>query len=231
MRAVLFDLDGTLLDIQLGEFIGRYFSALASSASDRYGELDLVAAVRASTEAMMAVHAGITNRDAFYADFLDRTAIDLGRDWPFFEAFYRDVFPSLREGARPSKGARRSLETARELDLRTAVATNPIFPRLAVHHRLGWAGIDPAEVDIITTYEEMHACKPHASYFRETAAMLGVNPSECLMVGDDRYLDLAASDVGMRTFYVGSEADARADFRGDLDDLADLLRRLTAAPD
>lgn len=228
MRAVLFDLDGTLLDIRLGDFIRRYFRALADSASGRYGGLDLAAAVSASTEGMMAPHPGVTNRDTFYADFLERTGIDLGQDWPFFESFYREVFPTLREDATPSKGARRALETARARGLRVAVATNPIFPRIAVHHRLAWAGIDLGEVDVITTYETMHACKPDPAYFRETAEMLEVEPAECLMVGDDRFLDLAAADVGMRTFYVGPDEDARADYRGSLDDLAALLVMITS---
>ncbi len=33
--------------------------------------------------------------------------------------------------------------------------------------------------------------------------MLGVAPATCLMVGDDRALDMPAADLGMRTFYVG----------------------------
>jgi FMN phosphatase YigB (HAD superfamily) len=65
----------------------------------------------------------------------------------------------------------------------------------------------------------MTACKPSPEFFREVAAMLSVETSECLMVGDDPLLDLSAADVGMRTFYVGVSAGV-ADYRGDLHDLA-----------
>jgi FMN phosphatase YigB (HAD superfamily) len=116
--------------------------------------------------------------------------------------------------------------TALELGLAVGIATNPIFPRIAVEHRLSWAGLGDLEFGVVTAYEEMYACKPHPDYYRQTATMLGVSPTECLMVGDDRALDMPAADVGMRTFYVGDDPDAPADLRGDLEGLAELLPRL-----
>ena len=57
-------------------------------------------------------------------------------------------------------------------------------------------------------------------------AMIGCAPGECLMVGDDRAMDMPAATVGMRTFYVGSDPEAPADHRGTMTDLAALLQRL-----
>jgi FMN phosphatase YigB (HAD superfamily) len=45
------------------------------------------------------------------------------------------------------------------------------------------------------------------------------------MVGDDPVLDMSAADVGMKTFYVGDGDGVRADYRGTLSELADLVRR------
>jgi HAD superfamily hydrolase (TIGR01549 family) len=115
---------------------------------------------------------------------------------------------------------------ARNLGLRVAVATNPIFPRIAVDHRIAWAGLDGIDFDLVTTYEHMRACKPQADYFVQVADELDVDPAECLMVGDDPRLDMPAADVGMRTFYVGSGNRVAADYRGTLTDLAALLPRL-----
>jgi FMN phosphatase YigB (HAD superfamily) len=64
----------------------------------------------------------------------------------------------------------------------------------------------------------MYACKPRARYFEQIASMLGVSPTECLMVGDDPQLDLPASGTGMRTFYVGQGAPAGTPDRGSLHD-------------
>jgi len=229
VRAILFDLDGTLLDLDLGAFLKRYFAALdAASAqlAERCAPGVFMPALHAAVGAMMEPHPGRTNRDVFYDDLLARTGVDLNEHWSVFELFYRDVFPTLGDTAGPAEGARRAVMTARELGLGVAIATNPIFPRAAVDHRLSWAGLGDLTFPVVTTYEDMHACKPHPDYFRQTADLLGVAPQECLMVGDDRALDMPAADVGMRTFYVGSDGAAPADMRGTLDEFADLLPRI-----
>jgi FMN phosphatase YigB (HAD superfamily) len=230
VRAILFDLDGTLLDIDIDSFLRTYFGALGASTQDRYPGVDVLGAILASTALMQSSHQQMTNREAFNADFLDRTGIDLdaSEHSRVFEDFYRQVFPTLGKDFGPAKGARRAVTTALELGLRVVVATQPIFPRAAIEHRLAWAGLTDLGLRDLTTYECMHSCKPQPEYFREAAAMAGHSPSDCLMVGDDRTLDMPAADTGMRTFYVGGGSAASADWSGDLDDLADLLPRLVA---
>lgn len=226
MQGILFDLDGTLLDIDLEAFLGRYFYALEAAVEGRFEGVDFLPALTAATQAMMVPHPGETNQQAFDRDLLARTGIVMGEHWPVFERFYLEDFPSLIGPSKPAKGGRRAVETALGLGLKVAVATNPIFPMVAIRHRLRWAGLDDLDLPLVTSYELMHATKPLPAYFRETSAMLGVDPPRCLMVGDDPMLDLAAADVGMRTYYVGRRADVAADLRGSLDELADTLPRL-----
>jgi FMN phosphatase YigB (HAD superfamily) len=223
LRAILFDLDGTLLDLPLDDFFHRYFGALRDSAGPAFPGIDLVARVADSTGAMMRSHPGQTNQEAFNADFLATTGIDITTRADVLDHFYADVFPGLSGEAGPAKGGRRAVEAALGLGLRVAVATNPIFPATAIRHRIAWAGLEDLPLAVVTSYELMHSTKPHAAYFEETAAMLGVEPRECMMVGDDASLDLPASATGMRTYYVGSGDGSAADLRGDLDALADLL--------
>ncbi|MDZ4180736.1 MAG: HAD family hydrolase [Coriobacteriia bacterium] len=229
MRAVLFDLDGTLLDIDIEAFLRSYFEALAVAVGEIADSPErhsiVMRAIHDATGAMMRPHDPRTNREAFAEEFERLTGLGLDEVWPIFEAFYTDVFPGLGAGMVAHAGAVDALSAARRHGLRTAVATNPIFPRSAVVHRMEWAGIVPGDVDVITDFETMVACKPHAAYFRQTAEMLGVDAGDCLMVGDDAMLDLAAADVGMRTFYVGSDEDVPADYRGTLLDLAELIER------
>jgi FMN phosphatase YigB (HAD superfamily) len=176
---------------------------------------------------MQRPHPGLTNKQAFDRDILERTGIDMIAQWDVFEDFYRDVFPTLGDGYGPVPGAREAIAQARALGLRVAVATQPIFPVAAIMHRLTWAGLGDVAFDAVTTYETMFACKPYAAYFQQTAAMIGCAPGECLMVGDDRGMDMPASAVGMRTFYVGSDPGSPADHHGTMADLAALLRRET----
>ena len=234
LGAVLFDLDGTLLDIDLDSFFREYFSVLGPFVAGVLGtgsDVSLgLGAVLQGTEAMSLPHTGQSNRDAFNARFHELTGADLDLDVyaVAFERFYAEVFPSLKGTMGPRAGARHAVERALELELHVAIATNPIFPRSAIDERMRWADVADLPVHVVTSYENMHAAKPHPAYFLEVAKMLDVAPGEALMVGDDRVLDMTAADVGMSTFYVGRGIAPTANFAGSLDDLARLLPRLAA---
>jgi FMN phosphatase YigB (HAD superfamily) len=228
MRGVLFDLDGTLLDVQVSEFLMRYFRALDEAVSPHYPGVDLVSAVLASTDVMQRPHPGSTNREVFFRDFRERTGLDLEQEWPVFDAFYRDVFPSLGSDYRPVPGAREAILAARASGWRVAIATQPIFPLMAIQHRLQWAGLGDLEFDAITTYEVMEACKPEMAYFAQVCDMIGCAPGDCVMVGDDAGADMPASKIGIRTFFVGS-GPATADLRGTLTQLPALFAYLDAS--
>jgi FMN phosphatase YigB (HAD superfamily) len=229
---VLFDLDGTLLDISLDAFFRHYFAALGPVIAEALG-LDPgsrtgLDAVLESTEAMYAPHPGVTNRDVFNRRFRELTDLDLDLDEHamVLERFYTTIFPTLRGTVQPHVGARAAVESALDLELKVAIATNPVFPRFAIEERMRWADVYDLPVDVVTTYETMHAAKPHPAYYLETAEKLGVSPGDALMVGDDRMLDMCAADVGMRTYYVGSPAIQGVDYSGTLEQLIDLLPRL-----
>lgn len=231
MQAVLFDLDGTLLDLDLHGFLKRYFAALERAAeplvTTRTGDAaGFMAAMHMAVGVMTEPHPGRTNREVFYESLHSTTGVDLNLHWPVFERFYSEVFPGLRDTARPMPYGRLAVTTALDLGLGVAIATNPIFPMSAIERRLEWAGLHDLDLPVVTSYETMRACKPHAEYYHQTAELLGASPHECLMVGDDRALDLPAGDIGMATFYVGSDEHAAADMRGTLADLVDLLPRL-----
>ncbi len=236
LTAVLFDLDGTLLDIDIDTFLGDYFGALAPVVSDVLGGADPSFGLRAvmdGTEAMVQAHPHQTNRAVFNARFHQMTGVDLDLEefaLPF-ERFYAEVFPTLRKTIGPLPGARVAVESALTLGLKVAIATNPIFPMSAIRQRMSWAGIADLPVHVVTSYEAMHSTKPLLAYFSETAELLGSNPSKCLMVGDDRVLDMGAADIGMSTFYVGGPPVPASSFHGDLHDLAGLLPRLVSADD
>lgn len=93
------------------------------------------------------------------------------------------------------------MRAIKEMGLRVALATNPIFPAVATESRIRWAGLEPEDFELYTTYESIGYCKPNPAYYREVAAKLGVDPEQCLMVGNDVEEDMeAAEQTGMRVF-------------------------------
>ena len=84
---------------------------------------------------------------------------------------------------------------------RTAVlATNPLFPAIATYSRVKWAGLDPEEFALITTYENSCHSKPNPDYYREILEKLNLQPEECLMVGNDASEDTVPEELGMQVF-------------------------------
>lgn len=231
VRWILFDLDGTLLGLDIDAFVPFYFEALARHFDGILPGGTLVEAVLASTAVMVADRdPSRSNAEVFWDSFLGRVGVTRDRLDPLFEAFYRDEFPRLGYLARPLPEARTVLERALARGYRVVLATNPIFPRAAILERMRWAGISDIPFALVTAYEDMHACKPHPEYYLEILNLLGAGPRECLMVGNDVQEDLAASLVGIRTFLVEGPflrdqggPRYRPDLRGTLLDLALLL--------
>lgn len=235
VAGVLFDLDGTLLDIDIDNFLGRYLHELSQFVADvAEGAVAPEAvqhAVLSGTKAMMGVHEG-TNREAFNERVLELVGLDLAtpRYVDALDYFYGERFPALRGELGPIQGARDAVEAAVELGLPIALATHPVFPVAAIRERLRWAELDDIPFAALTTYETMGATKPHAAYFASTAALIGVDPEHCIMVGDDLELDLPARETGMRVFHhdparTGAAGD-RADWAGSMADFATLLPTL-----
>ena len=46
------------------------------------------------------------------------------------------------------------------------LATNPIFPAVAVETRLGWVGLTGSDFDLVTTYENSRSSKPNPAYYQ-----------------------------------------------------------------
>jgi len=206
LKAILFDLDDTLLSNSMETFIPAYFQALTRWVAHLIPPEQLIVELMRATDAMTANDGtGSTNEQAFAAAFYPSVGYDPDELRPVFEQFYVEEFPKLRSltGRRPE--ARLLVEWAFERGLQVAIATNPIMPRLPIEQRLEWADVPVTEFDyaLVTVYEDMHATKSHPAYYREILTRLGRQPDECLMVGDDPQRDITqAASVGISTYWI-----------------------------
>ncbi len=201
IKAVLFDLDGTLLPLDQDEFIKTYFALLASSMKPHgYEPKQLVESTWKGTAAMIANDGSKNNSEAFWDVFTQIYGAEKLCDMELFDAFYRDTFGELQPLTSPNPMAASLIRTVKESGFRTVLATNPVFPQTATLHRMRWAGLAPEDFELYTTYENIGYCKPNLEYYREIARRLGVEPSECAMVGNDVNDDLVAERLGMQVF-------------------------------
>lgn len=236
IKCVLLDLDNTLLINDPARFTTHYLAALNGFLRERLGDQDFERMVMAGVQAVIARPDPLrANLDRFYdvVDPLlpvDRAAFDAA-----VEEFYRVVYPRIQTITRRRSTARPLVEWLAAEGYRVVVATNPFFPRVAVEQRLAWAGlpVDEMPFALVTTLENMHATKPHAQYYEEILARVGVQADEAIMVGDEWDLDIApAWRAGLNTFWIkgNSPPDAapqgaiQPDDSGSLDDFAYRVR-------
>lgn len=201
LTTVLFDLDGTLLPMDNDVFAKGYLRMLAGVLQPRgYEPEAFVAAMWKGVAAMVKNDGSRTNEQAFWDAFAGLLGEQTRADEPVFRSFYENEFRTAIAFCGFEPLAADTVNLCRELGLRTALATNPLFPAVATLERVKWAGLDPAGFELITTYEDTSFCKPNPDYYRDVCARLGVRPEECLMVGNDACEDMIAATLGMRVF-------------------------------
>jgi FMN phosphatase YigB (HAD superfamily) len=128
---------------------------------------------------------------------------------PFFEQFYRNIFPQLVTTTEKRPSSIPLVQTCLDKGLKVVIATNPLFPAIAVEERLAWAGLPVAafDYDLVTAYENMHASKPHPAYYREILAMIDCAPETAVMIGDDWKNDIIPADaVGIHTYWIAPDS-------------------------
>lgn len=198
MNTILFDLDGTLLPMDMDRFTKAYFEELGKKCTAYGYEPDcLVPAVWAGTKAMMKNDGTTTNEERFWSVFsgiLGPEVLDLKGE---FESFYANEFHNTRHSTAPNPDAAPLVRSLRHKGYTVVLASNPIFPMVGFQTRLSWVGLTPADFDHLTTYETYHASKPSLAYYREILQNIGADPSECLMVGNDLRDDCSIIQLGV----------------------------------
>lgn len=201
IKAVLFDLDGTLLPMDQDVFVKAYLKGLAGKlAPHGYDPEALVGGIWEGTGAMVKNDGAVTNEERFWEVFSRRFGPEERRDEPVFEDFYRNEFQSVRHVCGFHPGAAEVIALLKERGLRRVLATNPLFPAVATHSRIRWAGLEPDDFEWITTYENSRFCKPNPDYYRDILTKTGLSPEECVMVGNDVAEDMVAEKLGMGVF-------------------------------
>ncbi len=204
IRAILFDLDDTLLENNMERFLKGYFGLLAPHMARLVSPDKFMPALLASTRVMMEnADPTVTNQQAFIADFFPRVGRTMEEMMPAFDDFYATQFGQLRALTRLRPEARAIVQSAVEAGLDVVVATNPLFPEAAVRQRMEWAGVADFPFKLVTSYEVVHASKPYPRYYTEIVGRLGFRPDECVMVGDDWGNDIApAMQAGLYTYWL-----------------------------
>lgn len=234
IKSIWFDLDGTLLYNDMENFSKEYFTLIAEKISYLGNPEFIISNLQKAVYYMMENKGPKTNEEAFWDKFISLTNMDKDKLWEFFDKFYREDFPRLKHLTRPHPYARKVVKLAFDLGLKVVIATNAVFPLVAIKERLSWAGIEDFPYYLITSMEIMHSCKPHLEYYREILDFVKEEPENCLMVGNDVREDISAKKLLINTYLVINgltinelENNLTPDFKAPLEDLLNILPLLS----
>ena len=202
IKAILFDLDGTLLPMDQDKFVKTYFKLLAGRmAPYGYEPEQLIKCIWAGTGAMVQNDGTVKNEERFWDVFRSVYGAEkMAGHKPVIDEFYLSEFHQARSACGFAPMARSILNRVKDAGWMAVLATNPIFPSRATEHRIRWAGLAPEEFELYTTYENSSYCKPNPKYYQEILDKLGLAPEECAMVGNDVEEDMIAATLGMKVF-------------------------------
>jgi FMN phosphatase YigB (HAD superfamily) len=233
MDTFLFDLDGTLLWMDQDKFMEEYFKALIVKMAP-YGieTQKFIKALWAGIEKMLKNDGKLSNEEQFWNTFAGILGEEIRSLEPVFEDFYRNEFNNARSATRMHPAAAKLIAQLKNKGYKLVLATNPLFPSVATYNRIGWAGLKPEDFDHITTYENSHYSKPNLKYYNEILEIIGKEPSDCIMVGNDTDEDMCVSVVGMDTYLLKdcfinrSDKDISGIKQGYIDELLEFVQAL-----
>lgn len=181
MQAVIFDLDGCLVD-------SEPLSIAALSA-----ELAAMGVPDASFEVIRDRFLGVSMRD-----ICDHVAERAGLRCPpeFVDRVEERLFALYRESLRPMPGAGRLLAALTEAGIPFAIATGGSIRRMTV--TLAMSGLAPWFDGRAFSVDQVERGKPAPDVFLFAAARLGIPPEGCTVIEDSPHGIAGARAAGMR---------------------------------
>ena len=234
-KALLFDLDGTLIDFEFNQFIKLYIGAASQFFIDLIPNPEsFINELLKSTEVMEKSDNGTTSSlDDFLNDFCPKFDVDCGEIRNRFLRFYETKYDVVKPLITPMKGAKKLLDNLNEKghSEKIILATNPVFPYVAIERRIKWGGLSPDYFRFITHAENSYYCKYNKKYWSGIMDQIQCRPKDSLVIGNDGFRDMFSKKYGFNTFLVEDSVEnedkitkeTEPDYRGSLIDLQELL--------
>lgn len=206
MNTILFDLDGTLLPMDHDPFMKSYFVGLAAHfAPLGYQPKELIKIIMTGFDAVVANDGTMTNEQRFWQSVLPLLGDRAEAFAAHIDQYYDTGYQNCKQPMMPHPQMASVIQQLKQKGYQLVVATGPVFYEKAIHHRIRWAGLNPADFQWITTLKTASYGKPNPLYYREILRKINKQPSECLMVGNDVENDMeGATTEGLSTYLITS---------------------------
>jgi len=207
LKAILFDLDNTLIYFDELTFYKKYLSQVSQVFADLMPFELFQKKLLSATQALMDNDGKTSNAEYFMNIFCKGFEAQRDEIWERFMRFYEKGYDQFRTLVSVPAGVSEVFLQLQKENLKLVIASNPMWPLDVQKKRLSWAGLGDFHFDLVTHIENMSHCKPRIEYYEEICLKLDERPEACLMVGNDPINDMIVATIGMRTFLVIDEPD------------------------
>ena len=204
LKAVFFDLDGTLLPLVDEEFVKVYFKLLTTKMVN-YGfdPEELVKHLLTSLKLMYKNDGTKTNAEVFWDYFetvYDKEMVEKKIE---FDKFYTNEFKGVNVCIGENPYARKIVEFVKNNNLLCILSTNPIIPYDGAITRMSYVGLKEEDFDFITAYENFNYTKPNPMYFKTLLDKFKLKSDEVILFGNNELEDAwCAKQVGIKTYLI-----------------------------
>jgi FMN phosphatase YigB (HAD superfamily) len=188
--------------MEMEDFAGVYFKEMGMAFKDMIEPKKLVDNVWKATDIMISNTEYRTNEEVFMEAFQKLIDGDLENYIKRFDEFYDKGFLNTKATVSTMPAIIDAVKMLKQKGYDTVLATNPMFPRKAIIHRLHWAGFKEEDFSYITCYENNHYCKPQIQFYHEVLTDISKDAKDCMMVGNDVEEDMIAGQLGMQSFLI-----------------------------
>ena len=205
LKAVFFDLDGTLLPLNEDDFLKIYFHLMSTKMKDFGFEPNkLIETIWAGTKCMYKNDGNKTNEEVFWDYFKSVYGEEVLSQKSEFDKFYTNEFKQLKQCCKENLLAKEIVNFVNSNELLCVLSTNPIFPKVGTLTRMSFIGLEESDFDFVTVYENFNFTKPNPMYFKALLDKFDLKPAEVILFGNNELEDAwCANQVGIKTYLVG----------------------------
>lgn len=198
---LLLDLDGTL--IHSGNFLlnFEFIARILPMLKHFQGWKVAFRTLKEMQDVVKSPSAEKTNQERVIEIFQNNFKISREEAEKHLLKSIQTVFPKLESHFGKILGAAQFIDWAKDHYTLT-LTTNPMWTAEFVHMRMRWGGINPDYFRSITTADRMHACKPLPDYYQEVLKQEKFEARDCLLIGNERKMDLPATNSGIAVFLI-----------------------------
>ena len=207
LKAVFFDLDGTLLYMDEPKFLEIYFDAMERWIKSRGLDAEkIIEGTKVGTRAMFKNDGKATNEKVFFDAFENYMGETTEEVFNALDSYYDSAFDQTFASCKSNPHSKEIVHFCREMGLKVILSTNPLFPRVATLKRMALSNLYEEDFDLVTTYENSSFCKPDPRYFHEIMNRFALTPEEVIVFGNNTYDDgECALMAGLKCYIIESE--------------------------